>query len=104
MVPTIAELRGDCFTSFNRLYEVLESEEADNASRMHFASIADEIGRFNVWAGNIGAHQNGRSSLDYRLRDASHIREEFVKVLQYLRETLDDGKSLSQNHLPYADQ
>ena len=104
MVPTIAELCEDCFVSFNRLYYVLESEEADNASRMHVASIADETGRFNVWAGNIGAHQHGRSSLDYRLRDASQIREEFVKVLQYLRETVDDGKGFSQNLMPYADQ
>lgn len=104
MVPTIVALCEDCFKSFNRLYEVLESEEADNASRLHFASIADEIGRFNVWAGNVGAHQHGRSSLDYRLRDASQMREEFVKVLQYLRETVDDGKSLSQHLLPHADQ
>lgn len=95
MVPTIVELCEDCFKSFSRLYEVLESEEADNASRMHLASITDEIGRFNIWAGNVGAHQHGRSSLDYRLRDASQIREEFVKVLQYLRETLEDGKGLS---------
>ena len=95
MVPTIVELCEACFKSFNLLYEVLESEEADNASRTHLASIADEIGRFNIWTGNVGAHQHGRSSLDYRLRDASQIREEFVKILQYLRETLEDGKGLS---------
>ena len=78
----------------SHLYELLEKEGPDSSSRMHFASITDEIGRYNVWAGNVGAHQHGRSSLDYRLRDASQIREEFVKVLEYLRETLDDGKSL----------
>jgi hypothetical protein len=32
----------------------------------------DELGRLRVWAANIGAHQSGQSSLDYRLRDASH--------------------------------
>ena len=71
MVPTIVELCEDCFKSFNRLYEFLDSEEADNASRMHLASIADGIGRFNIWTGNFGAHPHGRSSLDYRLEDAS---------------------------------
>ncbi|KAJ0417767.1 hypothetical protein BJY00DRAFT_315559 [Aspergillus carlsbadensis] len=50
----------------------------------------DELGRLRVWAANIGAHQNGQSSLDYRLRDASHIRQQTVEVLRGLERLLTD--------------
>ncbi|KAI4253147.1 MAG: hypothetical protein LQ352_003857 [Teloschistes flavicans] len=33
-------------------------------------TLLDLSGRFNIWAGNIGAGGQGRASLDYRLREA----------------------------------
>ncbi|KAK3685899.1 hypothetical protein B0T22DRAFT_482821 [Podospora appendiculata] len=53
-------------------------------------NIKDELGRFRVWIANIGAHQSGRSSLDYRLRDASNIKTQVVKLLQNLTDSLND--------------
>jgi hypothetical protein len=57
----------------------------------------DELGRLRVWAANIGAHQAGLSSLDYRLRDASHIKAQIVRLLEgltrkfrHLEEVLDE--------------
>jgi hypothetical protein len=50
----------------------------------------DELGRLRVWAANIGAHQTGQSSLDHRLRDASHIKEQTLRVLQRLQRTTED--------------
>ncbi|KAJ5589278.1 hypothetical protein N7537_011956 [Penicillium hordei] len=50
----------------------------------------DELGRLRIWAGNIGAHLTGQSSLDYRLRDASHLKNETVKLLQRLLRLLRD--------------
>ena len=95
MVSTIAEAVELCSTCFRRLYKALESANSHKRSQISLASVTDDHGRFNIWAGNIGAYQHGRSSLDYRLREASQVSEEFVKVLGYLKETLDDGKSLS---------
>ena len=83
MVSTIAKAVEVCSTSFKRLYKALESAKSDSRSQISLACVTDQHGRFNVWVGNIGAYQHGRSSLDYRLRDASQIREEFVKVLEY---------------------
>lgn len=54
----------------------------------------DELGRLRVWAANIGAHQVGQSSLDYRLRDASHIKDQTVKLLERMRQLLDDLKEV----------
>ncbi|KIW90528.1 uncharacterized protein Z519_09175 [Cladophialophora bantiana CBS 173.52] len=50
----------------------------------------DELGRLRVWAANIGAHQKDQSSLDYRLRNASHIKSEIINLLQSLKMTLQD--------------
>ena len=50
-----------------------------------------EIGRLRVWAGNLGAHRTGRSSLDYRLREAAHMRQIVTSLLDDLRSLVRDG-------------
>ncbi|KAM0797365.1 hypothetical protein BDR22DRAFT_780021, partial [Usnea florida] len=52
----------------------------------------DELGRFRIWAANIGAHQTGCSSLDFRLRDASHVRAQIMKLLESLLRKLQDTR------------
>ncbi|CAG8169032.1 unnamed protein product [Penicillium nalgiovense] len=69
----------------------LVSEDMSSfASEVSPALWQDELGRLRVWAANIGAHQTGQSSLDHRLRDASHIKEQTVRVLQRLQRTIGD--------------
>lgn len=65
-----------------------ESHELTEAARH---KILDEFARFKLWAGNIGAHRTGRSSLDWRLRDASHLRDLVVNLLTDLKNALQDG-------------
>lgn len=50
----------------------------------------DELGRLRVWAANIGAHRTDQSSLDFRLRDSSHVRQTVLRVLERLRRTMQD--------------
>jgi hypothetical protein len=50
----------------------------------------DELGRLRVWSGNIGAHQQGQSSLDHRLRDASHLKSETIKLLNRMLRLLEN--------------
>lgn len=59
------------------------------------ATINDQTARFKIWAGNIGAHRKGRSSLDHRLREASHIRAQVIRLLGDLQEALQDGEIFS---------
>lgn len=54
----------------------------------------DELGRLRMWAANIGAHQKGQSSLDFRLRDASHIHQQIIKLLDDLLGTLRDAQDV----------
>lgn len=54
----------------------------------------DILARFRIWSSNIGAHQTGQASLDYRLRDASHIRDQILKVLASLRQSFLDVEEI----------
>ncbi|OAQ87530.1 hypothetical protein VFPBJ_01570 [Purpureocillium lilacinum] len=67
---------------------------ASDATETFWRDISDERTRFKVWAGNIGAHNTGMSSLDYRLRDSSHIRTHVIRLLQDLDELLEDALAI----------
>ena len=54
-------------------------------------TVQEQLGRFKMWAGNAGAHQMGRMSLDYRLREAFHMHEQAVELLESLNESLKEG-------------
>ena len=51
----------------------------------------DQIGRFRVWAGSMGAHHpaGSRMSLDYKLKEASHIHITVVELLEELNTSLE---------------
>jgi hypothetical protein len=55
--------------------------------------VEDEMGRFEVWAVNIGAALDPLvlSSLDNRLRNSNNTREMVVLLLRALRVNLDYG-------------
>lgn len=94
MATTIAEGYVVCCKSFDKLCEALQTSDGRYNEQMSLASVLDEYGRFNSWAGNIGAHRAyGRVSLDYRLREATEIREQILTFLQYLTGTVEKGKS-----------
>lgn len=66
--------------------------------------MVDEFARFKVWVGNIGAHRTGMSSLDYRLRDASHIRKQIINLLEDLIELIKDASAIAKGEKVPWDQ
>lgn len=46
---------------------------------------SDELARLRVRTENMGAHQTGPSSLDYHLREASHLKSQISRVLGRLQ-------------------
>lgn len=58
-------------------------------------AIVECEGRFRVWSGNVGAHQMGKSSLDYRLRDALYVKPAVVRLLVDLNELMLGGKYIT---------
>lgn len=93
-----------CLRAFTALRDALRARDddiklspspsEDQPPPLTLREVQDEEARFKVWCGNIGAHQDGRRSLEYRLRDASHIRKQVIKLLSNLAESLEDGETL----------
>lgn len=46
--------------------------------------VRDDFEQFRVWAKNLGVFAPGQASLDYRLRDATDLRDGFVLLLESL--------------------
>ena len=92
---TIAAQIPNCSRSFRRLLSALADSEERYGSHLSL-SVADQIGRFRVWTQNIGAHRrSGKSSLDYRLRDASHIKNRVIRYLKDLDSQLAEAISIT---------
>ncbi|KAF2823767.1 hypothetical protein CC86DRAFT_371989 [Ophiobolus disseminans] len=65
-------------------------------------ALEDEIGRFRVWSGNLGALQKGHSSLDYRLRDSPLLSSNALKFLEELENNINEALAVVTGaRLPY---
>ncbi|KAI3581972.1 hypothetical protein IWW34DRAFT_354855 [Fusarium oxysporum f. sp. albedinis] len=96
---TIADYVSACLQEFNSLCSsptiwTDSIPDEGTQSDISLVKLQNELSRFKVWSGNIGAHRKGRSSLDHRLRDASNIRAQVVELLEDLRESLQDAKDI----------
>ena len=83
-----------CLKSFNEFIEEINHLQRANVVGLVINAWEDELGRLRMWAANIGAHQTGQSSLDFRLRDASHVRDQIIKLLRGLVRRLQDARSV----------
>ncbi|KAL2833987.1 hypothetical protein BJY01DRAFT_253274 [Aspergillus pseudoustus] len=90
MAGLIAPLVVACLQEFGRTKELLSSQNNEIYSTLW----RDELGRLRIWAGNVGAHQTGLSSLDYRLRDASHIKKQILVLLNQLQSACSDVRDV----------
>jgi hypothetical protein len=88
-VPILARLSLECQTQFEILNASLASA---NGGKVQFATIIDdELGRFRLWASNIGAINMGKASLDHRLRDVEYLHQNVKSLLEDLEENLREG-------------
>jgi hypothetical protein len=90
MATSISSLLIECLSLFNA--QVACDDLVAHGAEVPQSLWLDELGRLRIWAANIGAHQTGQSSLDYRLRDASHIKDQIIRLLERLRRLLVDLK------------
>lgn len=97
MENSIAKRVRSCMRAFQLLLAaILEASEQQDHSLGEMSSewAKDKFDRFKLWSQNIGAHRTGRSSLDYRLRDASNLRKQAIDLVGDLAKGLEDGKCL----------
>lgn len=92
-VLAIDSLASVCVKQFQQLCTLLSEPEFRYTSEILPADIEDELGRFQLWAANIGALQprNWTTSLEYRLRDSSRTRLQVMGFLEDIRGSLEDS-------------
>lgn len=84
----IASRSVQCLRHFERLAE--EAQNSEGEPPLSASAVGDELGRFKIWAGNIGAFQRDSRSLDYRLREASQVGDQVTKILEDLDFSLQE--------------
>ncbi|KAF5227593.1 hypothetical protein FANTH_14728 [Fusarium anthophilum] len=92
MDQRIATAVAKCIDCFSNILRVPKSLACNSPTFER--DMADQQTRFNVWAGNIGAHRTGPSSLDYRLRDSSNIKDRVLSLLKDLVELIQDAHDI----------
>jgi hypothetical protein len=95
----IGALSTTCASCFDTLTRSLRTASDDFKKQMMPIAIENEFARFRIWAGNLGALQRGRSSLDARLRDSLVLRAATLKFLSQLKDSLSKS-TLPRTSLP----
>lgn len=91
--------------AFQSLTDAFSTSQGKWETLIDGGALEDEIGRFRVWAGNLGALQKGHSSLDYRLRDSPILSNNGLKLLHELELNLNEACAVvSGVRLPYEAQ
>ena len=89
---TVASTGKACLHSFEKVSHFTQHREFKYSNDLAPHAVSDEFGRFRVWAGNIGALQTGKSSLDNRLNAASNLRSQILQLLDDLNFTLCESE------------
>ena len=90
MDTSIPAIFTSCFNALKTICSRLERASASDTDLLQISRWQDELGRLRLWAANIGAHRTGQSSLDFRLKDSSHIREQVTNLLLDLGQTFQE--------------
>jgi hypothetical protein len=89
---------------FHIVHSRLMTAELSIRDKLPPSVMQDLLGRFRLWVGNIGAHRRGRASLDYKLREASHIRNRVIELLQSLELVLHEIEEIiTGDRVPWED-
>ena len=90
MDTSIPTLFNSCCDSLKTTCSRIERESTSDTDLLHLSRWQDELGRLRLWAANIGVHQTGQSSLEFRLKESSHIREQVMSFLLNLGQMLQE--------------
>jgi hypothetical protein len=81
------------------------SDVSEGAALNEFLlQIENDFTRFKMWVGNHAAHQGGSASLDYRVREAAHLQQQVIYLLEDICESLRAATSLFHDRPPSPEQ
>jgi hypothetical protein len=86
----------DAARRLRELCAQFKAKECEQRTTLTYATIDDQVSRFQIWRGNLGALQRlpSTTSLDYRLRDTPRIASQILKLLQDLRDAVVESERL----------
>jgi hypothetical protein len=99
---SISELSSKCTNQFSSIKTKAtlltddSSKETTLVEGFNVDEFSDSFARFRMWAGNIGALQRDKLSLDHRVR-YSDLCLEVIRLLKQLLTTLADRESLIED-------
>ncbi|KAF9769109.1 hypothetical protein IL306_013523 [Fusarium sp. DS 682] len=109
-IGTIAKHVSNALDGFRDLkkflgrYETAEVAEATNCENFLLPKFENDFARFKMWVGNQAAHQKGPVSLDHRLRDATHLQQQVIYLLNDICESLGESISSLSGEFPSSDR
>jgi hypothetical protein len=93
-----------CFDGFEKACISFSKADLAIKRKLHPYNLNDELGRFRLWCGNVAAHRRGKSSLDHKLREASHIRDRVIELLKSLETVVQEANEImSGERVPWED-
>ena len=94
----------ECFIYFQKVCDSLEKADPRIRQKILPGRFDDELGRFKIWCGNVGAHRLGKGSLDYKLREASHIHDQVIELLTGMTSSLGKANAIITGEItPWED-
>ncbi|KAF2005540.1 hypothetical protein P154DRAFT_423989, partial [Amniculicola lignicola CBS 123094] len=104
-LPVLAIRARACLDSFNEACVLLSKADIAIKRKISPWNLNDELGRFRLWCANSAAHRQGRSSLDFKLREASHIADRVIELLNNLDTVIKEAVELITNkRIPWEDE
>jgi hypothetical protein len=98
MVASVSEQCRACVTTLKTIVSSLSDPDRQRR-RVHHELVNDELERFSLWMGNIGAlHLPGSPmSLESRLREASDVLTHILELLDDLNEVAGERGSATSS-------
>lgn len=62
---------------------------SQSLERQSSVDLENQLGRFKIWAGNVGVFAAGNASIDFRLRNDPDIKEVMIQMLTRLRKSIE---------------
>lgn len=92
---SLATASADAARRLGGLCAQFRADDYEHRTNLTYAVIDDQVSRFQIWCGNLGALQRlpSTASLDYRLRDTPKIAFQILQLLDDLCDTLTECKS-----------
>lgn len=89
-----------CLKDFQAVCNKLSSAQSSIKTKLPLATLKDIFGGFRLWSSNVGAHRTGRGSLGYKLREASHIRDQVIQLVQGMKAVLNEVSEIVTGQRP----